>query len=239
MSSVHFFHGAWGNPAQHLPFVQVLCRHFFVNAAPLLGHGCGEDPGGLSIHDFSACARGAVSKPVVLVGHSMGALVAQYAASRNARVQGLVLLAPAPPPRTLYKGEIWRRVWKYLPALLSGRAFELTDDDSRALLLHPAQEARVRFRSESGRAVRDLVLGQFFGFRPKVTCPVLVVAAEEDTMMPLPVCKQIAHIYGADFAVVRGAGHMLTCEPWAEETAGIVRTWIHERVASTTTRPHR
>ena len=93
------FCGAWAFERFRTPFE---AAGFEVIAPDLRGHGEGEPSAavvGVSMTDYAAdiarlCA--ACPEPPVLLGHSMGGLVAQLAA-RKAEIRALVLLAPSPP----------------------------------------------------------------------------------------------------------------------------------------------
>ena len=103
MTAVVMVHGAfcggWAFEAFRAPFE---AAGFEVVAPDLRGHQPGAPSGavvGVSMADYAAdiarlCAD--LSEPPVLLGHSMGGLVAQLAA-RRAPVRALVLLAPSPP----------------------------------------------------------------------------------------------------------------------------------------------
>ena len=103
MTTIVMVHGAfcggWTFERFRAPFEAVGLE---VIAPDLRGHGPEERAEaviGVSMADYAAdiahlCAG--LPEPPVLLGHSMGGLVAQLAA-RKARVQALVLLAPSPP----------------------------------------------------------------------------------------------------------------------------------------------
>ncbi|MDB5480969.1 MAG: alpha/beta hydrolase fold protein, partial [Caulobacteraceae bacterium] len=72
-----------------------------VVAPDLPGHAAGARPSvaGLSMSDYARAVQGIVEaqgQPPILIGHSLGGLVAQMAATR-ARVAGLILIAPSAP----------------------------------------------------------------------------------------------------------------------------------------------
>src|ERR1019366_3826833 len=73
-----------------------------VIAPDLPGHGIGlpaSAVGGQSMSDYAGAVQRVIqtqSEPPILIGHSLGGLVAQMAATR-ARVAGLILLAPSAP----------------------------------------------------------------------------------------------------------------------------------------------
>src|SRR3981189_2848391 len=93
------FCGGWAFERFRAPFEAAGLR---VIAPDLRGHGAGEPPEavvGVSMPDYAAdiarlCA--ALPQPPVLLGHSMGGLVAQLAA-RKTKLKALGLLAPSPP----------------------------------------------------------------------------------------------------------------------------------------------
>src|SRR5690242_18182006 len=126
--------------------------------------------GRVSINDFIDDARQAarwlidrVGQPIV-VGHSMGGLIAQKLGEEGL-ARALVLLSPAPPRGiSVMTPAVLRRQLRYLPAILRSRRIVPRLADMRALVLNrvPAaqQEALfARFVPDSGRAGREMSLG--------------------------------------------------------------------------------
>ena len=65
----------------------------------LRGHGPGGSTAGVGMRDYAsdvAALCKALPEPPILIGHSMGGLVAQLAAA-HAPLHALILLAPSPP----------------------------------------------------------------------------------------------------------------------------------------------
>src|ERR1700761_6433990 len=91
------FCGGWAFDAFRQPFE---AAGYACLAPDLRGHGAGSSSvAGVSMTDFAkdiAALVEAEPVPPILIGHSMGGLVATMAAAR-ARVRGLILLAPSPP----------------------------------------------------------------------------------------------------------------------------------------------
>ena len=89
------FCGGWAFDAM-IPALEAAGRR--CTALNLPGHAAGGATAWRSLTDYAAAVAEAVRRspePPVLVGHSLGGLVAQIAAAR-APVAGLVLMAPSP-----------------------------------------------------------------------------------------------------------------------------------------------
>lgn len=186
-----------------------------------------------SVTDFAADAGNAahaLGHPIV-IGHSLGGLVALMLASRGL-VRAAVLVSPAPPRGiSVLSPPILLRMAHYLPALLLSRSFLPTAAHLDALVLNrvPASDragVRHRFVADSGRAARELALGVVELPPRKIRAPLLVVGAEHDRFIPVGVARRIAAHYHAPFHVATGHGHFLLSEPGWEREAGVVLDWI-------------
>jgi pimeloyl-ACP methyl ester carboxylesterase len=93
------FCGGWAFERFRAPFE---ARGLTCLAPDMRGHGARsprDATAGLSMGDYAADLAGLISaqaEPPILIGHSLGGLVAQMATAR-APVRALVLLAPSPP----------------------------------------------------------------------------------------------------------------------------------------------
>jgi pimeloyl-ACP methyl ester carboxylesterase len=205
-------------------------------APDLRGHGdslpdC--DLGKVSIHDYTddvvRVAR-EMDNPVI-VGHSMGGLIAQLVASHDC-VRGIVLLAPAPPrgiPVISLRLAIAQL--RYMPAIMSSRPVKPGRSDLRALVVNrvPEHERDVvldMLVPDSGRAGREMSMLGVPVDRDRITAPVLVISGDQDLFIPLSRSRRVASRYDAPIHVAPGRGHMLIIEPGYEEICDWICDWI-------------
>lgn len=180
-------------------------------------------------HDAFEAAR-ALERPIV-IGHSLGGLVAMMLASRNL-VRAAVLVSSAPPRGIpVFSGPLILRMARYLPALLLSRAFVPRAADLDALVLNriPERERaalRSRFVPDSGRAARQVALGVYDIPVRTVRAPLLVVGAEHDRFVPVNVARRLARRYDAPLQVARGHGHFMFAEPGWEIQVAAILDWI-------------
>ena len=180
-------------------------------------------------HDAFEAAR-ELERPIV-IGHSLGGLVALLLASRNL-VRAAVLVSSAPPRGiSVFSRPLLLRMARYLPALLFSRPFVPTASDLDALVLNevPAHERaaiRGRFVPDSGRAARQVALGVYDIPLRSLRAPLLIVGAEHDRFVPIGAARRMARRYDAPLHVARGHGHFLFAEPGWESELGAILDWI-------------
>ena len=102
--TVVLVHGLGSSAAHWMPVARDLARDHRVVLVELPGHGLAAMPGGLSLDDAASgldeAIRSECDGPVVLVGHSVGGLVAAAEALRDPdRVRALVLVETALRPQ--------------------------------------------------------------------------------------------------------------------------------------------
>jgi pimeloyl-ACP methyl ester carboxylesterase len=168
---------------------------------------------------------------VILVGHSMGGLVAQKAAE-SITPAALVLLSAVPPRGIpLLSWGLFRRQITHVPALVASRLVIPDPADTNALFLNrlspsEALELAPRWTPTSGRAGREMTLGSIAVDANRITCPVIVVAGADDVAIPPRIQRRIAKRYGAEFRVYDGHAHFLIWEPGWERIAADVAAWL-------------
>ncbi len=182
-------------------------------------------------HDAFEAAR-VLERPIVL-GHSLGGLVAQLLAARNL-VRAAVLVSSAPPRGiSVISATMMLRMTRYLPALLLSRPFLPRPGDIDALVLNRVPEReraaiRERLVPDSGRAAKQAALGAYKVRERAVRIPLLVVGAERDRFIPLGVARRIARRYDAPLHVARDHGHFLFAESGWEQEVATILDWIDQ-----------
>ena len=176
----------------------------------------------------------------ILMGHSMGGLLAQILGSRGL-AQSLILLTPVSPRGILVLNySCWRSFWSALTTWRVWRKpFRLTFNEAvySMLQIFPEQGQREiyeHFVYESGRAAAEIGFWLFdwrkatYVDESKVTCPVLVVAGSEDGITPASVVKKVANKYKAVSAYREfpNHSHWVIGEPGWQEIAQYVEDWL-------------
>jgi pimeloyl-ACP methyl ester carboxylesterase len=241
-----FVHGMWGGGwcfEHYLCFAAGAGHEAW--ALNLRGHHGSRpvaDLGTVTFADYVADVAAVLDAvgPAVVVGHSMGGLLAQSVACRR-DVLAAVLVASVPPPGIpLASWALARRAPRYALAILGRRAFRVCATDAEALALNAlpedAREAMAaRFVEDSGRVAWQVAFGEVEPPAP-FRCPALVVGATADRLTPAALQRRIAARYGADYLEVLGRGHMLPVEPGWQASIGRILSWLDGAVAPTGTR---
>ena len=181
------------------------------------------------VDDVLEVAR-SLGSPVV-IGHSMGGLIAQKVAEAGA-ARSLVLVCAAPPrgipvaSTTLVRTQV-----KYVGQMLRSRTLLGTRADHDALMFNRTPVAdraalSARLVPDSGTAGREISLGTVRVDESRVRCPVLSVVAEDDRFVVPRVGRRVAAKYHAALRVYSNHAHMIVGEPGWEGPAADVERWI-------------
>ena len=234
---VLFIHGLLGGAWYFEKYQRFFALHGYATYAVNLRGRAGSRPvadiGRVTLEEFVQDAldvADALDRPVV-VGHSMGGLIAQKLGERGA-ARALVLLCPAPPGGIPFIGaRLLVRQLKYLPRILSSRPLRGSFADDCALTLNrvPAAEREAlhaRFIGDSGRAGREMSFGALRVDAERVTCPVLVVSGSDDRFVPPRIARSVAAKYGAPYREYLEHAHFIVWEPGWERPARDVEHWL-------------
>jgi len=250
MTTIVMVHGAfcggWTFERFRTPFE---AAGFDVHAPDLRGHGAEEAESavvGVSMADYAAdiadfCRK--MDEPPVLLGHSMGGLVAQLAA-RKCRIGALVLLAPS-PPWGVTGSSLEEAVTAFGVQMLgpfSSGALQPDKGLMRAYSLdrlgRAEQEAAVaRLRPESALAVRETLNWWLDPFMTTsvgpgvISAPSLVISGQADMVHPASTAKAVAERIGAEIHIAPQMSHWLVGEPGWEGVAQMTLRWLAETVS--------
>lgn len=215
-------------------------------------HDCGMDPpealGTTSMLDYTADLErelDALGAPPVIVGHSLGGLLAQMLAARRP-IQALILLAPSAPwgmaPSTIFEfasaqalylaGGFWNKPLKPKHWIAEANALDAMPERERLAVF-------ARFVPESGLATFETMHWMFDLKRATqvdsraVTCPILCFAGGRDRVNPPPTVRRLARRYGgrARYEELTDRSHWLIGEPGWKKIANGTLMWL-ERVLS-------
>ncbi len=221
-------------------------RRFFqsagyeTSAVTLLYHETPQDMAGLArvgIMDYVEQVKQmvmALALPPVVIGHSMGGLVAQKLAEL-VPLRALVLISScAPGGMRCITPSVLGCAGANLPDALLKRPFIIPPRNARYGLLNTLSRReqdviQQSFLHESGRALWDILAGRVRVDEMKVHCPVLVMVGSKDHATPPVVAQRIARKYGAEYREYPGRCHFLTA---AHDVLHDVGDWIAGKVQS-------
>ena len=227
------FGGAWYWES----YQALLARHGFEShAINLRGHQGSRpvpDIGKVSIDEYIVDAlevARTLGNPLV-IGHSMGGLIAQKVAEAGA-CKALVLMASAPPRWILpVTWLLARKQLKHIKALVRFEPVLPDRGDADALMFNRTPMADrekffARLVPESGRAGFELSLGVIAVNASRVTAPVLVLGGSDDQFVVPRVSRALARKYHAEHRQFDSFAHHIMSEPGWEKPATDVVQWL-------------
>ena len=242
-------HGMWGTPEVWRDWQAFLQARGWTCSAPALRHHDAPPhapPAALGTtslvdyaDDLAAHLASFDDKPVV-IGHSMGGLIALQLCARGL-ARAAVLLTPAPPAdifairpsnfwafaRIQARWGWWRKPHRATLKEALWHTFNTSDAND-------GREQHAGFVHDSGRALFEMGL-PFLDRRkaahvdPRlITVPLLVFAAERDRLTPPSVVRRTARYFGkaADYVEYANQGHWVVGQPGWERIAEDAVTWL-------------
>lgn len=201
------------------------------------------------VQDLEDEIRRLDEKPV-LIGHSMGGLLAQLLGSRGL-AKALVLLAPAAPWGVLaLRYSVLKSVWSSLttPGFWNKPMMPSFSDAEYAMLHLMTDEKKkdiyARLVPESGRTAFEIGFWLLDRKRAaavesaRLTCPTLFIAGGQDRLVPASVVRSIASRYqGATLKEYPDNAHWLFEEPGWESIMEYSANWLDEVLTRLPQRP--
>jgi non-heme chloroperoxidase len=252
--TIIMIHGMWGSgsywenykkyfEANGYKCVVPTLRYHDVNPQSVPPEGLGTTSILDYVSDLEKLIKETGERPI-LMGHSMGGLIAQILGSRDL-AEALVLLTPASPRGIIaLKPSVIKSTW----SLMSQWAFwkkpvRQTFKEAAYAMLHllPPEEQKQtyeRFVYESGRAAFEIGFWLFDSRKAtqvnekKVTCPVLVIAGAEDRMTPATVVRKVHEKYKdvSTYKELSGHAHWVAGEPGWENVAELIHEWLNRNI---------
>jgi len=247
---VVLLHGMWSTGSTLDPVRCALEERGYCVLAPTLplhpphGHEEHEALGRTSLLDYARFLEERIAEadfqtPPILVGHSMGGLLAQMLAARMP-TRATVLLAPAPPAgvqavrwsnlratrNVITAPGFWRRAHRPPAALADWGLLHRVAEPRRS-------QIREALLPESGRAYAEIVFWWLDRQQAslvdasRVSSPMLVMTGAEDRVIPASVVTNTAARYPhAELLVFPNRGHWLFEEEGADEVLARLTCWL-------------
>jgi len=215
-SPVVLIHGSWGSSAMFMGYAEYLSgKGWSVYAPDLRGHGKSKgEVSGATMDDYVNDVRQTISdnslENPIIIGHSMGGLVAlMYAARYGARA--VVAIDASPTKEVQGEGEK-----KDYPAVYSPMDAGMPDDPMKIMSALPdvPQEKLMKMKEmlgmESGAARSERKLGISVP-KEALSMPVLFVGGENGTSVPFGIgierAREMAEYYDKEAVEIEGATH--------------------------------
>jgi non-heme chloroperoxidase len=235
-TGILFLHGWQGAAAVWAPIVERLAARHRTIALDIRGFGESNGaPGPFRVETFSDDLSALVAAldldPLVVVGHSMGAVVAQrFAIDRPDAVEGLVLVAPVPASGVPFSPKI--------DAMF--RATAGSPENANAWLAaltyqEPTPEARTIMRAAAAATPAAVALESFDSWShvsfadeaATIETPTLVLAPAADRpMTPAFTQERVANVIPhSRFVVIEEAGHYVPLER-PERVAELIERFV-------------
>ncbi|MDD3762006.1 MAG: alpha/beta hydrolase [Nevskiales bacterium] len=198
----------------------------------------------LSLRDYLAelehqVAERRYDRPPILIGHSMGGLLAQQLACR---VQPLALVLLTPAPAWGIGALRWANLLAFAPWMFGGAFWRNSHKPSFPNAVRsafngvPQNRHRHLYEAlvhESGRAAYEIGMWWFDWSRAsavdvsRIRCPVYVVSCGEDRLTPAPVVRKLAARYpGVTQRYYPSRGHWVIDDEDTEEMVHAICGWL-------------
>jgi pimeloyl-ACP methyl ester carboxylesterase len=240
-----FIHGAFVTHDSYAGWMTELARRGWGGVAASRRGRLGVGPeraAGLTISDYlddTLKVIDALDETPVVVGHSLGGLIAQKIAELGL-CRAAVLLAPAPAAMLTAQAVAFPSLLPMFPKMLAGKPLLPPAGSCARIVLNKIPEAERpsihgELVHESGKVYREMVFGTYKIDAAKVKCPMLVIGAEEDRIVSKALVALTAKRYGAELRMYKNHAHWFLAEPGWEKIAVDAADWLDRHVAGNVT----
>jgi alpha-beta hydrolase superfamily lysophospholipase len=241
-TAVLLVHGAFSCPNQLRPLVEAFAGAGYpAFALALRGHDSPGRISGATVADYVDDVReqiATIGRPVIVVGHSMGGLLALKVAEAGDCAAAVLVAAPPAGPVFLTRHSLSAYA-RLLAPILAGRDIPPPIAALRNVSVHGVAHERAEailreFVPESGVAMRDMALGAVKVDPRAISVPLLYVFGRSDRLIPPWQMRRAARALGATVREYDGVGHFLFEEPAGQRVVPDMIAWCR-RVATGST----
>ncbi len=248
-----FIHGAGGTSEYLKNYLQFFSKAGWQSyAINLRGHHPSEQESTLAqmtiedyVEDVERVMTDLSIENCVLIGHSMGGLIAQKIAAQFRSIKALITIASAPPfgvplemhadllhPETIMKS-LWdiKSIWDMMnfapmatSAFMAEKTFLNNIDETER------EEIFSMFVAESLMVGYQIAQGVFVD-PAEIKCPKLVIGCKLDAMSPESMEQKLAEFLQADYISYEQFAHLPMLETGWEKSAKDIANWLKINVA--------
>lgn len=231
--------GAWVWRHYFIPYFESQGWHGV--AVSLRGHGQSEGFTTLDlfgVNDFVDDAEQvlhSMERPPIVIGHSMGGLIAQVLSARR-EVAGQILLVSVPPHGLAAAAQ---HMWYQDPSLLSQLGVVLTlggwsinPNKVSDSLFSKDTPMTIRnqylslFQRESSRSAFEIMIPQILS-APTPLPPTLVMGGDNDPFIPVHEIEATARFWGSEAHIIPGLPHAMMLDVHWEVAAKPIVEWLN------------
>ena len=231
-----FAHGAFVDHNSFRPWLEFFAARGWRGVAAARRGRAGVGPArakGLSIADYvddTLKVIAALGEKPVVIGHSLGGLIAQQIAALG-QAEAIALLCPAPAAKLPAQRVALPTYLPMMPKILTGQPILPSAKGCTTIALNrmPKEACPIlhaQLVHESGKVYREMIFGSCKVDFSKITCPAMVVGAAEDRIVAPALVEWTAQKLGVAADIRAGHAHWMLEEPGWEEIAGGVADFL-------------
>ncbi|MDQ0223073.1 alpha/beta fold hydrolase [Streptococcus moroccensis] len=201
--------------------------------------------GAVSLTDYAddlvALVDGLPEKPILL-GHSLGCLLAQMVAERT-EVAGMILMGPAPTAdifalyptmvrcfiRHFLRWGFWKKPMPPYKVEFFNYCMNVQDPELKEDIFKDLVPESGKVYTQMAFPFADKTRASYVDFS-KIKGPVLVITGSEDKMTVSPIARKTARNYPGSLLVsITGADHMYETGKFQDQTLAVIRDWLGQK----------
>lgn len=218
-----FIHGMLSNADVWQPLITYFTKKKYSCTAVNLREGLNLRK--TRFQDYVNKIKTLLAEDDIVIGHSMGGLIAQKIAEETT-IKGGVCICSASPKGIKFRGNIVLSSIKYTPKVIMKKPFKEGYSFIKKYMLVGLKEgtAKAIYESlveESAIVTYELARNKIAVNEKNVICPLLFIATKNDRICPPGMVKKMAEKYNAEYQLYDGCHHFFSNTSWRDIAEGI------------------